>query len=259
MSHWDGSGNPYDWNAHPRRRLHVPVLFGVVVLLLTVGIGYGVIRLTRDDTPTDSLPAGDAAPVLPGSADSSGPAPGGSAPAGGAPGGQAGTPPADGVLLAKCRAGDGPADGAKAQAARVRVVFADQAGYLVWIGTTGFDRLCAYRWDGGRDDRQVGGLAGSTASTDYINGSGGLVSLAASSEDRGSDQIMTIEGVVSRDVRRVDVRWAGRPATRAAVHEQFFLARRIEPTAAGASPPLDEGCLLEAYNAQGQPIGNHRC
>jgi hypothetical protein len=278
MSHWDGSGNPYDWTENPRRRLWTPALFVVVALLLTVGVAYGVIRLTRDEPPTDSLPAGDAAPVFPGGPAATGPgagpagtstagagtarpsAPGAGAPGGGAPSGTAGTPPADAVLLARCRAGVDPADQAKAQASRVRAVFADQDGYLGWIGTTGFDRQCAYRWDGSPDDRQVDGLSvATTVSTDYLDGTGGVGPLVAGSQVRGRDRIMTIDGVVSRDVRRVVVGWADRPATQAVVHEQFFLARRIEPDGAAPSSPIGDGCVLQAYNAHGQMVARRRC
>ncbi len=271
MSHWDGSGNPYDWTGSPRRRLWTPALFVVVALLLTAGVAYGVIRLTRDEPPTDSLPAGDAAPVFPGGpagppatgpgAGTAGPSsPGAGSPGGGAPSGRVGTPPADAVLLARCRAGGDPADQAKAQASRVRAVFADQAGYLGWIGTTGFDRMCAYRWDGSPDDRQVDGMSVATSiSTDYLNGTGGVSPLFAGSQLRGRDRVMTMDGVVSRDVRRVVVGWAGRPATQAVVHEQFFLARRIEPDGAAPSSPIDDGCILQAYNAQGQMVARRRC
>jgi hypothetical protein len=49
------------------------------------------------------------------------------------------------------------------------------------------------------------------------------------------------------------------PWLRLGAVEQFFLARRIEPDGAVSSPPQEDGCVLQAYNAQGQLIGHDRC
>jgi hypothetical protein len=269
MSHWDGTGNPYDWNRNPRRQWRIPVLIGVVVLLVVAGLTYGAIRLTGDDgttgTPTGqaagvSAPLGSGGSGSPSAGGGSGsPSAGGKA-GGGGQGGKTARPPADAALLTRCKAGGQPKEQAKAGAARFRVAFADPAGYLVWIGAPGFDRVCAYRWDGSVDSGLVGSMVAATsASTDYLNGTGGLVILVGLSGLQGRDRVMAVDGVVSRDVRRVVIRWAGRPATEAAVHEQFFLARRTEPASTQPPSPLDDGCLLQAFNAQGRMVANKSC
>jgi hypothetical protein len=285
MSHWDGTGNPYGWNRNPRRQWRIPVLTGIVALLLIAGLTYGAIRLTGDNgttgTPTSGQAAGVSAPLGSGGSGSpsaggspggsgspsagggpggsGGPSAGGKA-GGGNPGGKAARPPADAALLAKCRAGGTPEDRAKAEAARFRVAFADPAGYVAWIGAAGFDRVCAYRWDGSVDTGLVGSMVAATsASTDYLNGTGGVAVLVGLSGLQGRDRVMAVDGVVSRDVRRVVIRWAGRPPTEAAVHEQFFLARRVEPGGTQPSSPFGDGCLLQAFNAQGRMVANKRC
>ena len=63
---------------------------------------------------------------------------------------------------------------------------------------------------------------------------GFFLTLAGGAALSGRQRVMELDGVVSTDIRRVVVRWAGdRPPTEAAVRQQYFLARRIEANVAG--------------------------
>jgi hypothetical protein len=170
--------------------------------------------------------------------------------------------PAEAHLLAQCKARIRPQDQPVSQDVRFLVATADREGYLVWIGGAQFHGVCASTWDGNPDRRSVLGLptGGLVPGEDPPSPPGFFLVLAGGHAPFGPDRVMELDGVVSTDIRRVVVRWAGgRPPTEAAVRQQYFLARRIEADLDGVPSPTGEGCLLEAYDSAGQLVRRRTC
>jgi hypothetical protein len=251
LSQWDGPQyQPPPYPAPRGSSWALPVILVLVGVLGIIGIGYGVLRVTRPQpTTSEGLPTGAETP------------------AGGPPGGGASQVPDDAAhampsaptLLGRCRADGEARDRAAAAKATFRVAFRDAAGYVVWIGSPTLDRVCAYRWGGAEELSPIGTSTGDTSDSDYVDRGLGLSTHIIASTGLDGDRRETIlTGWVSKDVRRVVVKWAGgRPPTEAVLNHQYVLARLVDPDKEPG--PIDKSCELEAYNAAGDLVGHQSC
>jgi len=164
--------------------------------------------------------------------------------------------PADAVLLSRCLSTVEPKHLAAAAGAQVRLVFADDRGYLVWIGNKSFDKHCGYRWDGSADPVNDASSFGvslpngySTFGTVDLYGRGTAVAEGLT--------VREVNGIVARGVQQVRVRWFDGPTVNAVVHHQYFYARSVEPATGDSLPSAN--CVLEAYGTKGELLRRQDC
>lgn len=164
------------------------------------------------------------------------------------------TVPPDAELTARCVRDAGGDPG------RLRAVFSDARGYLVWVMGDDYGAVCAYRWDGSRDgdvDRgRLGPEEPDQPRTGYAPATGSHLTLSvrtrviARSEPPRAQLVLL--GQVARDVTRVEGRWAGRPPVEAALRGPYYLARVVAPLQDGRRPELRGSTT--AYGPGGSPF-----
>jgi hypothetical protein len=250
LSQWDGPQFQPPYPPSRQSSWALPVILVLVGVLGIIGIGYGVLKVTRPQpTSSEGLPTGD---------EPTGVAPGATGDASQVPDDAAHSMPSAPTLLGRCRADGAASQRAAAAKATFRVAFRDTAGYAVWIGTASMSRICTYRWDGTPEENPLGTLLGGVADSGYLTGSGGLGLGAAGSVLDGDRRTTVVTGWVSKDVSRVQVKWAGsRPPTEAVLNHQYVLVRLVDPDQDAS--PLAKGCEMDAYNAAGDLVGHKSC
>ena len=168
------------------------------------------------------------------------------------------SPPAAGGVIERCLA-DAAERPATLRGGRVLVTFGDRDGRLVWIGGDGFDMYCPV----GRDGLPTGFTyldrkpAGVPAARGYL-AAGPAVELAMGSNSAPDHDgpwpsaAADAAGRVSREVRRVVLRWTGAPPVRAALDGPYFLGR---VTVTGPYARLDSLPEVSAYDGTGRLLG----
>jgi hypothetical protein len=264
LSQWDGPQFQPPYPPSRQSSWALPVILVLVGVLGIIGIGYGVLKVTRP-TPTTSegLPTGDETPAgggTPGGAAGGANAGGGGGSAQQVPDDAAHSMPSAPTLLGRCRGSGTPAERAAAATATFRVAYRDLAGYQVWVGSPQVERICGFHWDGTADDSTYSVPTAGRRDSGFLDGSGGVSVTMAAALVQHSNRWAAVSGRVSKDVSRVRIVWSGtRPPTEAVLNKEFYLARVVEPGLGHGADQLEKGCRVEAYNAAGDLAGHQPC
>jgi hypothetical protein len=243
LSQWDGPRFQSPYQPTRQSSWALPVILVLVGVLGIIGIGYGVLKVTRPEPATsEGLPTGDEASA-------------------GGPGlddDPAHSMPSAPTLLGKCRAASEEKNRAVAAKSTFRVAYRDEFGYAVWIGSTAFEQVCAYKWNG--DTADFGGIGWSRGAGAVPPTAGDTVDIedinAISFNGRTG---LSAKGTVPVNVRRVRVKWAGGfEPSEAAVNHGWFLVQGIqsrEPDGKAIGP----GCEVETYDQSDNLLAHVPC
>lgn len=171
-----------------------------------------------------------------------------------------GTPPTDPVaLLDECTrfANMSPTDDSgQPQRLQTRVLFRDEAGFLLYAGDDTHSWTCEFRPDGsgvngsGGNHGSIGdGWSTSQAVGMSSSGTGSLVTGLGQDTTRAEYSAV---GSVRRGVTTVVVTWGDAPPVTAAVNGPYWAARLVFPT--GRYPETVPATAV-AYDAAGQEVG----